>query len=379
MFKKNLRFKKADFNKISSPETKPFCGWYDILRIDISCFEDGIVQVPNTNSLLLVEFSLADYVNREIEPKAVEFANSVLTHLEKTKTLIVRWLYSWDENDCTEPEKIETVEMHLSQVAGVTSKHKDSVLLVQGLIIGKWGEMHSSKLSNPIYVKKLYRQALKCYDGIPIAVRTVGLRSHLLLGNLNSVNTLGIFNDAIMGSKSDLNTFETDRATAEKVFNGISQNVAYGGELVFSKDFDAKNCYNYLKNSGAGYLNINYDKTAIDCLKKTKAERSNCSVFDLLCENLGYNFKFKTVNYKDGSLNVGITNLGFSRNYKKMKLIIKIISDIETEYECVGNEFILPGDTGYFSCLTGERGKVTATVTVGGRKLFDGVFLGRII
>ena len=43
-----------------------------------------------------------------------------------------------------EPQDISLIYVHLRQLGGILRKYEQNILVVQGLLIGSWGEMHSS-------------------------------------------------------------------------------------------------------------------------------------------------------------------------------------------------------------------------------------------
>ena len=89
------------------------------------------------------------------------------------------------------------------------------ILVHQGLFVGSWGEMHSSKFLSEARMKELSDTFLEATKGsCPIAVRKpVQLRQLSCQKTASNIN-FTLFNDAIFGSETDLGTYGTIRKSA---------------------------------------------------------------------------------------------------------------------------------------------------------------------
>ena len=104
----------------------------------------------NETSLTMIQINLQYFRNREISDKGLESLDNLFRALEENvddKHLILRFLYDWDgKNMQYEPNSMDTILRHIEQVGPWLKEHKDQIFLTQGLFIGSWGEMHSSKI-----------------------------------------------------------------------------------------------------------------------------------------------------------------------------------------------------------------------------------------
>lgn len=205
----------------------PGCGWYHIYTFDLSkkssneslyidCEEEELV-------LLLIDIH-AFRCCEQIPKEALEWFSSILTFFERhDKGIILRIVYDTKGRGMeNEPSSIKIVKSHMKQLGSIICEHTSEkkslpgkILVHQGLFVGSWGEMHSSKFLSEARMKELSDTFLEATKGsCPIAVRKpVQLR--ILSCQKNESNTnFTLFNDAIFGSETDLGTYGTIRKSA---------------------------------------------------------------------------------------------------------------------------------------------------------------------
>lgn len=162
----------------------PGCGWYHIYTFDLSkensneslyidCEEEELV-------LLLIDIH-AFRGCEQIPKEALEWFSIILTFFEQhDKGIILRIVYDTKGRGMeNEPSSIKIVKSHMKQLGSIICEHtskKESlpgkILVHQGLFVGSWGEMHSSKFLSEARMKELSDTFLEATKGsCPIAVR----------------------------------------------------------------------------------------------------------------------------------------------------------------------------------------------------------------
>ena len=65
-----------------------------------------------------------------------------------------------------EPAQLDIVRTHMKFFGSIFQEYSDYILTVQGLFVGSWGEMHSSKhLVNDAVLRELAETMYKAVDG----------------------------------------------------------------------------------------------------------------------------------------------------------------------------------------------------------------------
>lgn len=315
----------------------PGCGWYHIYTFDLSkkssneslyidCEEEELV-------LLLIDIH-AFRCCEQIPKEALEWFSSILTFFERhDKGIILRIVYDTKGRGMeNEPSSIKIVKSHMKQLGCIICEHTSEkkslpgkILVHQGLFVGSWGEMHSSKFLSEARMKELSDTFLEATKGsCPIAVRKpVQLR--ILSCQKNESNTnFTLFNDAIFGSETDLGTYGIIRQSAlpensdkEKTSWAREDELTWqktklqqsfcGGEVLGgmntlsessgNKDqsprtLDWKQVVADLAKMHVSYLNSIYSKEVLDDWKAQRImwNGEEISEYDYIGRHLGYRF-----------------------------------------------------------------------------------------
>ena len=206
----------------------PSCGWYHIYTFDLSKKSSNesflYIDCEEEELVLLIIDIHAFRCCEQIPKEALEWFSSILTFFEQhDKGIILRIVYDTKGRGMeNEPSSIKIVKSHMKQLGSIICEHTSEkkslpgkILVHQGLFVGSWGEMHSSKFLSEARMKELSDTFLETTKGsCPIAVRKpVQLR--ILNCQKNESNTnFTLFNDAIFGSETDLGTYGTIRQSA---------------------------------------------------------------------------------------------------------------------------------------------------------------------
>lgn len=376
-YSSRIYFSSEVFSEGSEPINNPYCGFYHIIGYTLS--ED--YTPPNNytdfiNSyvepLALLEINLKNYRSNRIGEKGLAQLNDILSDWagspNRTK-LILRFLYDWDGiAAATEPDSLELILTHMEQISESVNRYRDTVYIMQGVFIGNWGEMHHSKFSDLNSVKALINRLNELIDpSVYLSVRTPSLWR--AVNNLyeppadfpsfetdNSLTgRLGLFNDGILGSESDLGTygntlkkdadspaFKGTRNEELKFQNKLCRYVPNGGEVVYNNNLsELETAVSALNTMHISYLNADYDSRVLEKWKNSvwtgEDAFNGCDGYSYIKSHLGYRYFIDSCEIKksglikpDLTVNITVKNSGFSNTLKPFESSVTLI-DEETE------------------------------------------------
>lgn len=376
------RYARVNLSPRKQTETRdllnpPECGWYQLYAYRLepgSPIDDWHLYIRekddegNPYRLALLEFNLSSYRDRELDDAAKENIRNVLANFQKTEAkVILRFLYDWDGKGMeTEPETISIIKRHMEQASQAFNPFHKIIHTTQGIFVGSWGEMHTSKhLAVEDMTDLLLHYASVTEESIYLAVRTpshyrsimeemeqnasryekYGISRELL------ATRLGLFNDGMLGSISDVGTYhEADIAATRKegkeirkkeiaFQNALCLQVPNGGESVNDNPYnDGKKAVDDLRAMRVSYLNQIYDEKVIKKWKdSTYAGKDSLyrgmSTYDYISRHLGPRFVLQDTTlhhkpYQKGNArgSVTIKNVGFSNLYHEKKADLCLVS-----------------------------------------------------
>ena len=354
----NLRkviYAKGDLTESVYELNNPYCGWYEIFgytlgkRGDKQAAKD-IYKLDASCNLVLVEINLSQFADGDISEEALEELDGIFSAWSDASVqMIVRFAYDFDGNAKeTEPKDISQVCAHMKQVIPYMNTYKKNIYICQGLFVGNWGEMHSSDYTNRADFGTLFSVLSHDLDSsIFLAVRTPEIWRQLTTsltpidegmaydGSLMS--RLSLFNDGMLGSVTDVGTYDEDASFSDIVnFTGkgnrqeeISfQNqlclyVPNGGEVIINNSYnDIESAVSALSEMRVSYLNMDYDEEVIN--KWKKSQYNGESGFNYIGKHLGYRYVLTDSDIYDLSFptqkanySITVKNEGFAPAYKK--------------------------------------------------------------
>lgn len=379
-----LDYTAAPLNASTEALNMPYCGFYQLNGFTLD--ESGSAQEAalwgtqrcesDPYPLMLLEINLQNYSEQSLSQNALDELDAILTACNsEKKQLILRFLYDWDGNALqTEPSSVSRIEEHFQQLAPVLNAHSDCVYLLQGISTGNNGEMHDTSYADPAIVRQLMQQLAGLTDpSIYLSVRTPAqlrsilqdknaLRSNMAYnGSLSS--RLGLFNDGMLGSDSDLGTYDDtplsdpsdfeEKGTRQEELrfqDTLCQYVPNGGEVVIDNPYnDLDSAIQSLSVMHVSYLNAEHDLSVLDKWKQTVYTGSDafygCSGYDYIRTHLGYRYRldasslhFHSFVEDTATLYLNIANDGFSPAYRKFDTVITVTEQTS------GNTFQLPLD-----------------------------------
>lgn len=356
-----ISYQPASYRETNAALSNPFRGFHHLYGFLLSEDDPENIanrtrQYINSNSqpLMLLQINLSGYADTDLSDNALTQLNRILEEIHTSKRqVILRFLYDWDGNGPeTEPKTIEQIERHMDQVGPVVSRYADAVFLLQSDFTGSWGEMNATNYGTHADVRLLMNHLAQVTDpSIFLAVRTPSqLRSVTQTTTPVSAATayngsvgsrLGLYNDGMLGSISDLGTYSDghdadisapeDKGSREKELafqNDICRFVPNGGEAVIDNPCnDLENALADLAKMHVTYLSCEHDTAVLNKWKNTFYRGDDCfdgvSCYDYIAAHLGYryvvtdsNFTYDALDKNSGVLTLTIKNTGFAPAYR---------------------------------------------------------------
>lgn len=326
----------------------PGRGWYQIYTFYVPenpKFEDLIWCLKEEESLVLVVINIGAYRDRMLDDDAAKCIRSILMFFQQhRKDVILRLVYDSEGRGLeNEPMLFSNVQKHFYDLLNLVNEFSDTIFILQGLLIGSWGEMHTSKFVSQTFLKRLYAQAkeITC-NKVWIAVRKP-MQWRMLQEKIEN-EKLCLFDDAILASDSHMGTFGTEHSgwcnawIAEKELefeDKLCRKVPIGGEVVAPKEIKKLSeavVLQRLKKMHISYLNCVHDEKMLGYWRSKKIWGDSVwkgySLYDYIGAHMGYRFCIRdaAVQKKDNfyELKVMIENIGFAPCYEECSVEIKI-------------------------------------------------------
>lgn len=403
--KSKWSFQKETLKEYDKDLKNPGRGWYRIFTFDVEDpfpEEDWKWSLSNREQLVMLLVDIGQYSHRKITEDALDNIKATFDFFIKNeKELIIRFTYDTNgEAALNEPSDVKRILEHMEQLAPLVNAYKDYIYCLQGLFVGNWGEMHGSEYASDRVLKKLWKQwdSLVSKD-VFMSVRTPAQWRLLSGKNPNIKGRLGLFNDGMLGSETDLGTYKKDEVQKELDFqNKLSRRVPTGGEVIGgSKLSEAASAVDRFKYIQVSYLNSVYDDRALSRWRMSKYK--DISAFDYIGMHLGYRFVItkSAYEYKKGPcFKITIKNTGFARIYEECQLKLVYIDSkknkneifIETDMRswepgkkyrisvCFGDTLT---DSQYSLYLKANRKKDNRNIYFANEVNRDAVFLGKLL
>lgn len=372
-------FKPAKFIETTKECNNPQRGWYQIYTIKLGeefSTMDLEYTLNYSDRLALVLLDISAYSDRDLDEVAIKGLRSVCEFFRDYRLdMIVRAVYDLSGNcQATEPSSEEQILSHIGQIFEVLRDFKERVFVYQGLLIGNWGEMHSSKFLSPSRLRTLSDKVLK--DNSETAYLAVRRPAYIRImfpeGEDLRQKQVGIFDDAILASPTHLGTFgekpanevrrEQSWLPEEEIayVSKLCDRVPYGGEALWNEDTDSltptrnslKLMAEYFSKLHVTYLNRIHDPRFIDKLKSYTYDGrgiyKGMNGYDYFSRHLGYRFtltsvKCENVKGAEDSLRFEITikNSGFARAFFDAKCVMEALDLAGNPVEIDLSEWVL--------------------------------------
>lgn len=366
-----ITYTTESFSESTAYLANPYQGFYHIIGYTLS---DDYVPADGssyqtdsyTEPLALLEINLRNYRTTEISETGLAQLNDILTAWSQSPSntkLILRFLYDWDGLAlATEPESLDLILTHMEQVSTLVNQYCGSIYLMQGIFTGNWGEMHHSHFMDETSVKTLIQHLHDVIDpSIYLSVRTpaqwrmsndlydLPAKFPAFGADDSLTGRLGLFNDGILGSESDLGTYgNTARRDAtspsyqgtrkeELEFqNHLCSYVPNGGEVIYHNNLsDLETSVSALRTMHVSYLNADYDSRVLEKWQKTIWTGNDvfygCDGYSYVQAHLGYRYLIRSCSIKKSGilrpclkLTLTLENNGFSNTLKPFQTSITL-------------------------------------------------------
>ena len=350
------------FHNIEVPENienirNPRRGWYRIFPFTLGETWDPIQtesSLVKEDVLVLVEILLP---NRKLkgDTNVAQWLRQVFSFFqERGYDMMLRFSYDFEgkgyERDPDEDVVLENIEPLLD----IVNEYASHVFLIQGITVGSWGEMHSSRYLTKEYIRKfLEKIQWHMYPDIFRSVRKPFFWRMICKENeweKMEDEKIGLYNDGILGSPTDLGTFSEENPQRgegigekytweepwpkKKELPLLEENAYYapvGGEVVAAEKKNSPDeMRTYFQKLHLTYLNRDYDGKELNRWKKLDCGEDGIwkgkSFYEYVEAHLGYRFVIRKVRWKRKGnakfLHLEICNTGFSCPYGKMYAMI---------------------------------------------------------
>ena len=420
--RKQIRFEPVAFKESTSYLRNPSCGWYQIYPFAIEetpDFEELYWCLCEEETIVLALIDIGAFRDTVISEDALHNLSKILRFFgEHEKEIILRIAYDREGRGMErEPEFLNTVIGHMQQLGTVIHAFREQILVVQGLLVGSWGEMHDSKFLSEKRLKQLMHAWQEALGDILIVIRTPQQWRLLHPKGIEEGNDkIGLFNDGLFGSADDLGTFGWQKKEEagwegqwcreeELEFTGrIAACIPYGGEAVGEMlEMTFEEMVDELRRTNVCYLNKKHDMARLDQWKAAFWQEDGVwdkvNVFDYIGCHLGYRFVLREaelIGKNELQLRILIENTGFSTLKQEAELVLCIENETKNAaYHVLPDDLcgvkpqeikeivtVLPQDVAGASCLLSlkmQRKRDGCPIFFANEKTENGsVWLGRL-
>ena len=340
--RKGARFQKAEFRESNEALGNPGCGWYHVypfvIRVpsELSLEETKlcISDISRDERLVLVRIDIGDFRAGDIPAEALEdiFRIFDLFHISQ-KQMILRFTYdSVGKGMEREPQDISIVKRHMNQLGKLICRFASDILVLQGIFVGSWGEMHHSKFLTVFHMSELLGCLYRAVgDSCYLAVRTPEQwRSIMACAGTDPAlkKRVGLFNDGMFGSPTDLGTYQAASRQEELEWQSRSvASVPNGGEAVADeRPVRCRQAVEEMAKMHLCYLNSSYQQEQLDYWKKERVTLPGCwkgiSGYEYIGRHLGSRFVICDAKAHGGQMEIVIENCGFSRLHEEAECFL---------------------------------------------------------
>lgn len=341
-FKDKVNFVKADFQESARNLMNPGCGWYHVYSFKAQPPADGrpveeevwLDESCRREQLALALIDIGEFRTLPISEDAMLHIRRIMEFFHRNrKQLLLRFAYDVEGKGMErEPLTLTMVKRHMEQIGRQLGPYLEDILVMQGIFVGNWGEMHGSKFLDDDSMRQLIDNLYRITGGrCFLAVRTPAQWRRITAGSMTGSGVeerLALFNDGIFGSSTDLGTYGTmnrekagetgswSRSEELEWQSRVLDAVPNGGEILSCQPLTGyRQAAQDLEDMHVSYLNSIYHPEQLDYWRKETVEDSGCwqglSGYDYIGNHLGYRFTVLNVSEKKRKLQITIRNSGF--------------------------------------------------------------------
>lgn len=321
---------QADFTEVTVERKNPARGWYQIFTFwaeQEPDWEELGWCIQSQDALALVLINIGHYQDKDLEEADLNRIRKILRFFQENKQdVILRIVYDHEGKAMEkEPFFFAQVLRHLEQVGTILQEFAELIFVFQGVLIGNWGEMHTSRFLRRDKLEKMIEK-LRLYRGKQtfLAVRRP-MQWRMLHSSAAApaecADKMGLFNDGLFGSRTHLGTFGSESSAQtgwegawtveeEKAFvDALCQSVPNGGEVVYKDNYTGtltqEEMLDELRKMHITYLNRVHDSRTLDIWKKQTYQGNGVwkgkSVYQYIGAHLGYRLLVQNVALVSGA------------------------------------------------------------------------------
>ena len=393
----HIRFIPAKLKESAGFAANPSRGWYQIFYFHLPQQPDfqelrWCLRDNETLAMAVVEFGA--YREKALDQVALDTVVRILDFFRQhKKDLILRFTYDCEGKGLLhEPAVFSLVEEHIRQLTPIVQAYTKTIFVLQGLFIGSWGEMHGSRFLSSEYLKRLnaLMEAAAGEWTWLAARRPCQWRS--IHGPNEGFVRMGLFDDGILGSDTNLGTFGHLKRTQAQWENAwcpkdeldfeeeLCATVPHGGEVVCPQQLvpSEEVVLHRLRKMRVSYLNSVYDPRLLDAWKQIQSPWAGVSLYDYVGAHLGYRFCVRKVRVRQRNqhkwLKITLENRGFAPCYEDYSVALEIVAGDNTVRQETTWSFreVMPESSEEFECVLPD-GK--GEVYLSARRVKDGRIL----
>jgi len=347
-------FQQADLRETVEELDNPRRGWYRIypLALDQPWEPQNAAWFSESlERLAFLRVDIGAYSSRPLDGAALDNLRKALVYLRGCgKEMIVRAAYDTEgAGPEREPARFERVCQHLEQLCQVLAEFAPSVFVYQGILLGSWGEMHSSRFLTRPRLRRLVRIAEETLpQSIFLAVRRPVFYRMIRKKELfqQGESRIGLFDDAILASQTHMGTFGWLSAAEagwenpwlpdeEQAFEyELCMTVPQGGEALLPDlgPIPVEQAAEKLRSLHISYLNMEHDRRLLEDWRGQKWHSNDVwngmDGFNYIGRHLGYRFYVKTaaaqIYPKQRLLTIclELENCGFAPCYEAVEVVL---------------------------------------------------------
>lgn len=341
MGNRQREFKKGALVECQAELVNPARGWYQIFPYNVN-EELNLEKLAWTleNALVLVIFNIGAYRNERIPEAAMRRMEAVLAYIKaQKKDAILRVVYDQEGKGYEhEPLHYQQVLSHIDQIGPLLTQYQEAIYVYQGLLVGSWGEMHTSKFLAPEQIVEMAERILSYLgDETFLALRRPVHYRYMVKASEENTR-IGLFDDGILGSDTHLGTFGEqpvklvgwkqpwERMEELSFERNICKHAPQGGEVVTAvegrKRINPREIETLFSDMNLVYLNETYDKNVLDKWESIKYHGEPFKKY--IGKRLGYRFVVIDVNVmrlseKRIKVVVLVKNVGLAASHQTMQ------------------------------------------------------------
>ncbi len=344
----------AGLNESAEELNNPRCGWYSIYPLALDqplAPQREAWFLEKSEQLVFLRVDIGAYSSRPLDDTALAVLRNALIYLcGNGKELIVRAVYDTEgAGELREPARFERVCEHLEQLCEVLAEFAPFLYVYQGVLLGSWGEMHSSRFMTKDRLRRLVKiEEEKLPREVFLAVRRPTFYRMIRREDVfrQGERRIGLFDDALLSSPTHMGTFgwlsaaeagweEPWLSEEELVFeHELCMTVPQGGEVVFPESGFVTLAQSAAKLRGLciSYLNSGHDGRLLDDWRRQTWHSNDVwngmNGFDYIGRHLGYRFRVKSVTacmdlrHRRFTVCLELENCGFAPCYQALEAVL---------------------------------------------------------